>query len=356
MNETDTMTPELYLETEVIETKPLGYGNPEAAISYVKQKESGELPADVEAAMVEAIMSGECLVEITEPDDGCIDGRTVARITYADASGAIHETEATPDDVHERYKLAGGGYMTALAMEFALNPPMGGIDEALKQVVTKLAEQDIYCGAHSGDHKKPEQHSTDCGANDKFETILENGLVYRDDIAKTADELLSVAGVEYSSKAQAEVADSWAHTLQLQSSFEKSTGESRYDTILGALKEAQAIEGDEKPLAVLKHLQGDHKEDFIVINLRAGHTFSQAKLRGEMREHFPDLPEYQLPQAFIVDVPRIVQLAEAVSNDAGNKDENEADPFGTALQAGVSYQLATAATLTDGSLRVFIIK
>ena len=70
-----------------------------------------------------------------------------------------------------------------------------------------------------------------------------------------------------------------------------------------------------------------------------------------MRERFPDSEDSELPQVFVVDVPRIVELAQAVSL---NKPVENA--FAIALQAGVSYQLATAATLTDGSLRVFINK
>lgn len=129
------------------------------------------------------------------------------------------------------------------------------------------------------------------------------------------------------------------------------TGEDRYNIILEALAEAQVVDGSEKPLGVLKELAGGHKEDFIIINLRPGYTFSQATLRKLLGARFEGLDEKDMPQVFIVDMPRVAQVAEAMEQDT-NGDRESA----MALQAGVAYQLATAATLTDGSLRVFIVK
>lgn len=52
-----------------------------------------------------------------------------------------------------------------------------------------------------------------------------------------------------------------------------------------------------------------------------------------------------LPQAFVVDAWRVVELAQL----AGLSDETRE----AATYAAVLYQLATAATLTDGSQKIF---
>ena len=338
---------------EIVEIPALGYGNPEASISYRKQKESGELPDGVEVFMVEAVVSGNCMVEVTDKDDGCIDGRTAIKVTYIDAEGATREVEIDDDGSHTRGKVAGGGYLTALAMELAFHPPEAGIDETLRAVATDLAEQGIFCGAHSGDHQDKTGGSTDGGANDKVSLIYGNGVKYADKIADTLTDLMDVAGLTFDNDRQATVLSNWSDTVIDSKSFDGSTGQSRYEVILDVLASAQTTVTDQpdKPLAVTKHLRGNHKEDFIVINLHAGTTFSQAKLRAMVHEQFSDLPEHMIPQAFVVDVWRIVELATAV---ADKKEQDDA--FEIALQAGLSYQLATAATLTDGTLRTFVVK
>ena len=350
--------------TEVREITPLGYGNPEASISYVKQKESGELPDELEHAAVEIITSGECMVDITETDDGCIDGRTVIRVTYVDLTGEVREVQAMSDDVHERYKVAGGGYMTSLAMEFAFHPPLVGVDVLLKEVAATLAEHELFCGMHSGDRQAPELGSTDCGANDKVLPIFGTSVTYKREIADSTSALLSIAGALYSDTAQQYTQSNWNAVTASPDAFESSTGRSRYETVMEVLRAAQTSIAKEaqKPLAVIKHLQGDHKEDFIIINYVPGRTFSQAQLRRRLKEKYPDAPDEQIPQAFVVDVPRIIELAEIVAKrntkllaQSYEGDDIESHAFSIALQAGISYQLATAATLTDGSLRTFIV-
>lgn len=360
------MSKEHIAAANVTEISPLGFGNPEASISYVKQKESGELPDDVENVAVEIIKSGDCLIDLTELDDGCIDGRTVIRVTYVDISGEVREVQAELSDRHERYKVAGGGYMTALAMEFAFHPPRDGIDALLREVAAYLAEHGIFCGMHSGDHQNASGGSTDCGANDKVLPIFVTAESFKTEISDTAESLIRVAGVDFDRRAQDSVEKGWATVARMSDAFEMSTGRSRYETVMGVLQEMQStLAADEKkPLAVIKHLQGDHKEDFIVVNYVAGKTFSQAEFRSRLVAQFPDLPSDVIPQVFVVDVPRIVALARVSANKnleslKQTLPESELDTadelaFATALQAGVSYQLATAATLTDGSLRTFI--
>lgn len=163
------------------------------------------------------------------------------------------------------------------------------IDDDLALVGSDLAEKEIYCGVHSGAHQHGE--GTDCGANDKFALILENGLKFSDQITASTE-----------------------------------------------------AAGEEKPLAVTKRLDGDHNEDYIIVNYVEGTTFSQGAFADTLRESFPDKDDKNLAQAFVVDAWRVVELAKASVPE---------DEFETAMYAGVAYQVATAATLTDGTLKMF---
>lgn len=330
----------------VKEIDVLGVGNPDAKISYKKQLESGELLPEVVEQAVEYIKRGEGMRTITDHDDGCIDGRCAHRVLFVTESGEFYETPVDDSGEHLRAKVAGGGYMTSLAMRAGLGETTASIDNDLGGVVAQLAEKDIYCGAHTGQHAGNE--TTDCGANDKFADILANGLEYRDVIARNVRALVAEAGLETDEAILDKVFAGWQRALDVQYGAD-STGASRFTVIEEGIKEAQVKTGSPKPVAVSKDLKGDHKEDFILINYRDNETFSQAAFAEMLAEKFPDVPEDKRAQAFVVDVPRIVMLAEAQS-------DGDTDRFTQALYAGITYQLATAATLTDGSLRTFVIK
>lgn len=162
----------------VIEVAPMGYGNPDSSISRKKQLESGELEAEVDTKAQEFIISGEGIVEVQERDDGCIDGRETSEL-YVTEGGEFY-TKSADNSNHERAKVAGGGYITTQAMRIGVGARGDSIDEDLARVGADLAEKEIYCGAHSGAHQHGE--GTDCGANDKFPLILENGLKFREQI------------------------------------------------------------------------------------------------------------------------------------------------------------------------------
>lgn len=334
----------------VTEVPALGYGNSESKISYVKQMENGELTEEVAAYGAELIKSGECMTEVTEMDDGCIDGRPAIEILFFNEDGELVKKLIVDASNHERAKVAGGGYMTTLAMKQALDTPAATVDADLADVAGTLTRAGIFCGAHTGAHGHDE--ATDCGANDKYRIILKSGVDYQAQIAETTSALLGVAGIEYDEDVAHKVNANWAAAAERDAYFDGSTGATRFTVIEKAIKDAQDATGDfTKPVAVSKHLGGDHKEDFVVINYAEGKTFSQRLFAEKMRANFPDIPEEKLAQVFVVDVPRIVKLAQAFTKHRENADED----FQIALYAGVQYQLATAATLTDGSLRNFII-
>jgi hypothetical protein len=349
MSEHEMMTYEKEMTVKVLELSPLGYGNSESKIRYERDTDP-EVMGAMKEATAEFIKSGKGLVDITEKDDGCIDGRTAMSITYVDQTGASRTVEVAFDveeTGHERYKVAGGGYITALAMELAVHPPAGGVETVLRGVATSLAERGIYCGGHTGEHEDAEACTTDCGARDKEEPILETSLIYKDDVSQSTRQVCETAGRTYSEQAQSTVYENWAYVLNNESFFEDSTGYSQAEAIFDFIKEAQSAAGQERPLAVSKKLRGDHNERFIVANFVESKTFSQKLLRDHLRKLFPDVNDSEYPQVFVVDAPRIIELARALYSDETDQQ--------IAVQAGVTYQFGTAATLTDGSLRVMAI-
>lgn len=347
MNEMHTLSKERQTSVNVKELPRLGYGNPDAAIKYERVNDNKEQLDQMIGYAVETINSGGCMVEPTKEDDGCIDGRTTVEVTYIDVEGIQRTVSVEVNDGHERQKVAGGGYLTGLAMEIALRPPKEGIESVLRNVVETLGQNDIFCGLHTGTHGKPEYGQTDCGANDKFQQILETGLRYRSDIAKTTQALVMSAGANYYPDAQHASELGWEAALADESFFRHSNGETRNQMIVGALKQSQVVAEAKEPLAVSKKLIGDHNERIILANFQEGKTFSQQMLRETLKKQFPDVSDEDLPQVFVVDVPRIVELAQGLATDSVE--------YQVALQAGIAYQLATASTLTDGSLRVFAV-
>lgn len=349
MQETmNTIDVDKKLEVVVTEIDALGYGNVSSSISYDKQRENGELSAEVDRRAVELIVSGEMMRTITDVDDGCIDGRPADELLYLDEKGEFSTVPIDDPSTHERAKVAGGGYITGLAMKRAIDTAGVDVEMDMKVAADVLTDAGVYCGAHTGAHSH--DSATDCGANDKIDTILANGVLYRKEITESMRGLLAVAGVELDQEKVDTVLSGWSETLDRPDYFGASNGANRFSVIEDTLREAQSRSGNyAKPVAVSKNLSGDHKEDYIVINYREGATFSQAAFRQKLTEEFADTPDKQLAQAFVVDVPRIVLLAKALTHD-------RPEAFETALCAGVAYQLATAATLTDGTLRTFIVQ
>lgn len=327
-------------QINVIEVPAMGYGNPDSAISRAKQLESGELSAEVDKSAQEFIVSGEGIVAVQEKDDGCIDGRETSEL-YITEGGEFY-TKPADNSNHERAKVAGGGYLTSQAMRLGVGRRGVSMDTDLASVGTDLAEKGIYCGAHSGAHQHGE--GTDCGANDKFAPILQNGLAFREQVHGSVGALIQAAGLEFKPEVLEAVFANWQATLDDEGYFVGSTGETRLKTILATQAAASEAAGEEKPLAVTKHLDGDHNEDYIIVNYVEGTTFSQNALAEKLRGEFPDKDDKNLAQAFVVDAWRIVELAKAAVTE---------EEFETALYAGVAYQVATAATLTDGSLKMF---
>lgn len=328
-------------EATVTELGVMGYGNAESSISYEKQRESGELSAEVDVRAQEVLLSGELLVDVNDRDDGCIDGRETYEV-YISANDEIQLKRLEDNSNHERAKVAGGGYVTGQAIRLGAGYKGSSIDEDVTQLGTDLAEKEIYCGAHTGAHKHGD--GTDCGANDKMPLILHNALAYREEVKGSTKALIEQAGLTFNDASYDGVLTNWEAALDDETYFGQSTGASRLQRILATQAAASDVNGTRKPVAVTKHLSGDHNEDYIAVNYIAGKTVSQGRLAETLRAEFPENDDKHLAQTFVVDAWRVVELAQAAVPE---------DDFEAAVYAGVMYQVATAATLTDGSLKMF---
>lgn len=330
--------------TEII---PMGYGNPNSTISYDKQIESGELKPEVAARSREIIASGECMHPVTDNDDGCIDGRPAEEVLYVDEKGNFYTKPIEDAAEHIREKVAGGGYITGYAMYTGLGRKGASLDEDFHDVGKITNSKKLCCGAHtaSGSHGA----TTGCGANDKVGEILANGIVFKEQIAKNTRALLEAGGVSFDETVFTTIIGNWQATIEDEAYFDASTGAQRFNAIQDNIKEAQAADGGTKAVSVSKNLVGSHNEDFIVVSYVEGYSFSQAHFTKALAESFPENPIEKSAQVFAIDVPRIIKLAKAIGGD----DEQQVN---AALYAGVAYQLATAATLTDGSLPIFLVK
>lgn len=340
-----------------IEISPLRYGNEASAISYDKQLESGELTPEAVKVAVEIITSNECMVPIDETDDGCIDGRCAGTVSYF--KNGQEFTNPAENSNHERYKVAGGGYVTGTGMVLALGDPyrQDTLDRQIAYTSALLSEKGIACGMHTAD-VHGNLTGTGCGANDQLPTILSNGSSYAKEIGANIEALVGIAGMTYKPEVLEGVFENWKNALTKDGFVEGSTGASRLSEMKKAVQIAQEQTEDDKPVAVSKHLLGNHKEDFIVLNFAEGKTFSQDAFKKKLAGAFgidPSSTEAEeVAQAFVVDVPRLVAMSRALSaNESGEIDSGR---FETVLYAGIAYQLATAATLTDGSLRTFVVQ
>jgi len=353
-----------HIAMTIEEIPSLGFGNPNAKIG-ITERMKDPVQAELIEKAAEFIKSGELFVPIDNEDDGCIDGRIANLVVLIKDLDLNEEAVPIEGQGHERAKVAGGGYITTLAMYIAAKYDAGTVESDIKAVAELLTEKGIYCGAHTGEHSNAEGHTTDCGANDRIDEILRSAATYAGEIRATAEALIGIAGLKISDTVAEATRLNWREVAESEVYFQNSNGQSRFTVIKEGIADAQVRSASEKPVAVSKDLSGSHKEAFIVVNYKQDQTLSQRKLQEKLAKEFPDVDPLELPQAFVVDVWRIVKLASAlVEADAKAKKQapehtqeswNSVD-LETAIYAGVAYQLATAATLTDGTLRNFIVK
>lgn len=286
----------------------LGFG--EGAISHAERADvSPETRARVEAF----IASPDILVPVEADDDGCGDGRE---------TGIIYEgAEIRKRSLH-RAKVFGAGSVMAAAARIGLgHAGESSLYEVLDAAKSTLVDRGLTYGAHTGKHANDEK--SDCGAVDKAPIIITNVEKYRQPIAGTIAALgVDTAGLE-------EVIDAFGqYGRDIQ-------GQEYYG--------AQVVDSIRREGRVVKELNGEHLEMYIVLNNVAGKTVNQEKVRaisgGEV-------------QVFAVDLWRLTELAETLYPE--EKGFSDADRH-EALLGELVYTLGTAATLTKGDLPVYMV-
>jgi len=323
----------------------LGYGKSEK-ISYEKQK-SKELFELMSAKAMEIIKSGIAMKKITEKDDGCFDGRPTKGLVIRAQEG---KKEIRPIDKpnHERPMVAGAGYTTTVPIRIATGERGETVEGDYQETAAVLADEGVVCGAHTAEAH--EDGDCGCGALTKQKEIMRNATqTYKQEIKGGVAALMAEAGAEFNETVYEVSLDRWDEALDDEVYFSGSTGTSRSETILASQDAINETIGEGELLGVTKELAGSHNEWFLTVNFKEDYTFSQETFRALMMHHFPGVDIAELPQVFPLDAHRLVTLAKAAT---AKQPEN----FTQGLQAGIAYQLGTAAELTDGSLPVFIIK
>jgi hypothetical protein len=323
----------------------LGFGNPDAKISTVGQRTAGTITAATMQTGSHLLLASDFMVDVQHYDSGCIDGRTTAQVMFRNAEAQLVTHEYDYDDHHWRPLVAGGGYITARPAEVVLRGRGHTPQDDLKRVIKQLQKAGVYAGAHTGSGADEAQGVTDCGANDKFSAIVAAALEYQDAIKSGLQLLFEVTG-----RSLENFDDHYAKALQAYEQMaqpaysEASNGQMALQLITDSLK----ADATGKPLAVIKQSEGDHRERFIYMNAIPNTTLDQTGFTRALAEYFPDQNPVELPQVFVVDMWYIDTLATALTINLQQRK--------LAFITMMIYQLATAATLTDGSLPVYVAK
>ena len=277
---------------------------------------SAKVDTNVLKDVLAAINSEEILVKISIDsegrlidDDGCGDGRKVAR---------IYEGPKVLEQSLHRAKIFGGGAtMTVAALVGQGKSKDDDLQDLFSTAIGDLAKHDLPFGAHTDDHASGD--NCGCGAIDKAPRIIENVGVFEDNIKGAAALILGDdEGVQ-------EVIDNFK-------GYHQDHHEDAYKGA-GVMLE---IEDEGK---IIKELTGDHQEVAIVLNTIPGYTVNQQHIRSISNEQ---------AQVFGVDVPRLTTVSERLypEDKAAQKK---------AFISMVVYTLATAGTLTKGDLPVFVV-
>ncbi len=286
----------------------LGFG--EGPISY-----SDRLDIDQSTrARVEALItSPDILVVVEADDDGCGDGREV---------GVIHEGQKIRERSLHRAKVFGGGATMAAASDIGLgrarNMSLHSVFDTAKGTIFDAG---LSYGAHTGSHADDEQSG--CGAVDKAPVIIAITEQYHQQIAGT----IAALGVD---------------TAGLEGIFENYKQFGR-DIQGQEYRGAEVVNDIKRDGRVVKELNGEHLEMYIVLNNVEGKTVNQQKVRESSDGKV---------QVFGIDLWRLMQLSQKLyPEDRGFSDSDRHVAFLSELV----YTLSTAATLTKGDLPVYMV-
>lgn len=338
------------------ETVPApGLGDKNSSISATRLEAEVEMRPLIQE-LKEITRSGECIVTCNHHDDGCIDGRCANQLAFP--NGSEFATKDVNDNTgNERAKVAGGGLMTSLSMFRALDEEAVSPEADITYIAAEFAKQGIYCGAHTGSHGSSENKKTDCGANDRFDEIINNVIANREAVSVVTSLLMTYADVPFSQADMNKDVERWVEIVN-DAYFMNSDGVTRLDAVREGMLTAQETITDDKKASVIKNLGGSHNEYELEVVCEQDHTFSQTKLREALTARHPHTNPDKFPQVFALDLWRVKQLAKAIaslpdrSTGRARTDDEVQERFSRAIHAGIAYQVGTYVTLTDGSLDI----
>lgn len=314
-SERDRM-PEIQVET--IAPEGLGYGK--GSISVKKRRESGDLPASIEAIVEAEVRNPERHVQVEFNDDGCGDGRYTVRLYMLEMlKDVMSETELYRNGL--RAKIFGGGLIVGWIADRAIKGKITDADNVTadrQEVADKLEKADIKFGGHTSDHASSDK--TGCGAIDHAPEIIVAAVEFADKIKENIEFLRPDIFTE----------ERFAKVMEVFSSMAES--ETYFGD--GSIEETRKIFAKSK--AVIKELKGDHAEIRFVRNEVPGVTIDQAAIV---------MLTDDVGEIFVDDAWRRDMYADAL----GGEDEENAAIAALATEV---WTLAVAATLTDGTLPV----
>ena len=292
----------------------LGFGDGKISVQdrLNSVSEDNRLEPELLQAIEQKIDSDEILIPIDANDDGCSDGRGVARIFRG-----LMELKRSLN----RAKVLGGGETMTAAAEIGLGHTIGKqFGEVFKGARNKLNKFKIPFGAHTDKHAKDKNGG--CGAIDEAPQIVSNTIKFEDNI-KGAINVLSEG--THNEGALKEVFNNYR-------SYTRETNSEEYSG-------RQVLEEIMEDNKVVKELGGKHLEVAIVINTVRGKTVNQEVIRQISGGK---------AQVFAIDEWRLRDLSEKLYDDPGEQQK--------AYLSMLVYTLSTTGTLTKGDLPVFVVK
>ncbi len=316
MIEGDTMFEAQKINIEITNLKPTGFGFGEGGISHDELR--AVVGNEVLARVEETIASNDILVPVDVDkegnrldDDGCGDGRAVK---------TVFEGKDTRAKSLNRSKVFGGG----VAMDTAMKIGLGEVDgkpvrTAFHEAIETLKDKEISFGAHTDDHQYPNTKSekSGCGAIDLAPNVIANVVKYEMDIART------IASLGANTKGLDEVFANFT-TYAAQIKGQPYSGKEVVDEIIDNGK-------------IVKELQHDHLEAYVVLNNVEGYTINQRLVREASGDQ---------AQVFGVDVWRMQELATR-AYPANEEQQHKA------FLSELVYTLGVSSTLTMGDLPVY---
>lgn len=308
-------SPELQeLDLSVVRlTDKLGYGD-EGGISHERRKNNLTNP-DILNDVESVIQSNEILVPVDRDkngqmldDDGCGDGRGWRK---------VFDSVRTYSKSLNRSKVFGGGLTMGVASAIGLGKFAGkNLNQLYKSTKDRFKDKMIGYGAHTDIHAHGE--SCGCGAIDKAPAVVNNAVKYEAEIRGSIEALgVDTNGLD-------EVFDNYreySKAIQGQS----YSGKEVADDVLEDGK-------------IVKELDDDHKEMYIILNMVENFTVNQQLIRevsnGEV-------------QVFAVDVWRMQKLVARLYDDPDEQKQ--------AFLSQLVHTLAVGATLTAGDLPVYVV-